>query len=78
MKSASQKSRAPRARKTTGSQPKGWTEEQKKRIAELAYQRFVARGHHGYELEDWLEAEKEFAASLATARRLRAAKAAKA
>ena len=79
MKSASEKSRAPRARKTSAVKPRDWTDQQRQRIAELAYRRFVARGgQHGYELEDWLEAEKEFAAGGASAKRTRAARTAKA
>jgi hypothetical protein len=32
----------------------------KERIAERAHEKFVARGGlHGYDLEDWLEAERE-------------------
>lgn len=59
----------PRTQKTRRSpalaEPRGWTTEQKQRIAELAYSRFLALGGEpGHEMEDWLSAEVEFAASL--------------
>ncbi len=42
-----------------------WTPEQKQQIAEKAYHYFLARGGEpGYEINDWLRAEAEFAASL--------------
>ena len=78
MKAESSKVRTTRARKPPASASREWTEEQRQSIAELAYQRFTARGgEHGYELDDWLEAEKVFAAALAARKRRRAAAAAK-
>ena len=45
----------------------------------MAYQGFLARGgEHGYELEDWVQAESEFAASLKKPGARRATRAAKA
>lgn len=74
MASATEKPRPPRKAKTSAASPSNWTEEQRRRIAELAYQRFVARGgQHGDQLQDWLEAETEFAAGLSTAKRRRTA-----
>ncbi len=78
MKTGDTKARAPRKRSASVTKPGDWTEEQKQQIAEMAYQRFLARGgQHGYAFEDWLQAEAEFAASLAsskpkTARRAKA------
>jgi len=52
-------------RKTQTTLPGEWTDEQKGQIAEKAYHLFLERGgRHGYEMEDWLRAEAEFAASL--------------
>ncbi|MBI3694212.1 MAG: DUF2934 domain-containing protein [Acidobacteria bacterium] len=77
MKKESAKPRAPRRRAPAA--PREWTAEQKQQIAEMAYHRFLARGgEHGYELEDWVEAESEFAASLKKPRARRATRAAKA
>lgn len=40
-------------------------DEIRQRIAERAYSFFVARGYqHGYDVEDWLRAEKEIIAEL--------------
>lgn len=44
----------------------GHSEDIKKRIAERAYHLFLARGgQHGYQLEDWLKAEKEIKSEMA-------------
>ena len=55
------------AAKPNGSQPgREWTDEQRARIAELAYLRFLTRdGQGGDETQDWLEAEAEYIAILA-------------
>ncbi|UCD84119.1 MAG: DUF2934 domain-containing protein [Deltaproteobacteria bacterium] len=48
----------------------GYNEEVKKRIAERAYHLFLARGgEHGYQLEDWLKAEKEIKSEIAKKKR---------
>ena len=78
MKAKSSKARTTRAKKPSASAPREWTEEQKRRIAELAYQRYTARGgEQGYQLDDCLDAEKQFAATLAAPKRRRATVAAK-
>jgi hypothetical protein len=65
MKTPSAKPRAPTRRKTAIAKPDGWTGEQRHQIAKLAYERFLARGGYpGDEMQDWLEAEAEFAKSL--------------
>ena len=77
MKKESLKPRAPRRR--APAKPREWTPEERHQIAEMAYHRFLARGGwHGYELEDWLQAEAEFAASLKKPRTRRATRAARA
>lgn len=78
MKAESSKARTTRVRKPPAGAPTKWTEEQKQRISELAFQRFTARGgQHGYHVDDWLEAEKEFTATLAPPKRRRVTAAAK-
>ena len=59
-------------RLTSAAKPNGshlgreWTDEQRARIAEIAYLRFLARdGQGGDETQDWLEAEAEYAKTLA-------------
>jgi len=75
MATKTDKPRSPRAPKAPSKKAGSWTEQQKRQIAERAYQRFLERGgRHGYELEDWLQAEAELKASLkpSKARRARA------
>ena len=61
MKKESAKPRAPRRR---AAPPREWTAEERRRIAEIAYHRYLARGGAaGDETGDWLQAEEEFAAS---------------
>ncbi len=72
MRKESPKPRAPRRR--SSDKQREWTAEEKQQIAEMAYHRFLARGgEHGYELEDWVQAEAEYAASLKKPRARRAA-----
>ena len=79
MATKSEKPRAPRKRKPAPAKPREWTDEQKQQIAERAYKLFLERGgEHGYQLEDWLRAEKEFAAGLASAKPRRTARASRA
>ena len=63
----------PKARKSSAAPAvPTWTPEQRGRIAELAYFRFLARGGEGgSEADDWLQAEAEFAAEAAPKRRTR-------
>lgn len=67
MKTASEKPRTPRKPKEQVAASSDWTEDQRKQIADLAYQRFLARGaEHGHAMEDWLAAEAELAAALSS------------
>jgi hypothetical protein len=60
-------------RKPARAKPPKWTDAQRAQIAELAYQRFLARGgDHGYHMEDWLAAEADMAARLKAPRPRRA------
>ena len=56
----------PRApRRTAPAKSRDWTPEERHQIAEMAYHKFLARGgQNGYELEDWVQAEAELAATL--------------
>ena len=77
MKKESAKPRAPRRR--AAAKPREWTPEERRQIAEMAYHRSLARGgRHGDEVDDWLQAEAEFAASLKKPRARRARGAARA
>jgi hypothetical protein len=74
MASATEKLRPPRKAKTSTAPPNNWTEEQRREISEIAYRRFVTRGgEHGYHMEDWLEAERQFAAGASAPKRRRSA-----
>ena len=74
MANATEKPRPPRKAKTSTAPPNNWTEEQRRQISKLAYHRFVGRGgEHGYHMEDWLEAEKEFAGGASAPKRRRSA-----
>jgi hypothetical protein len=67
------KSDKPRARRSAPAKSAEWTDAQREQIAELAYQRFLARGgDHGYHMEDWLAAEADMAARLKAPRPRRA------
>ncbi len=80
MANVKEKSRTPARRKpasSVGSYP--WSEEQRRQIAERAYHLFIERGgQHGYELDDWLRAEAELAASSKAPKTRRVQKAARA
>ncbi len=55
--------------RTTKSRSNDWTAEQRAQIARLAYDRYLARGgESGRDLDDWLEAEAQFAATQKAAR----------
>jgi hypothetical protein len=69
MKTVSEKPRSPRKPKEAVVASRDWSEEQRQKIAALAYQRFLARGgEDGHAQEDWLAAEAELAASLEPAK----------
>jgi hypothetical protein len=64
------KTRTAKKRLTSAAKPNGissgreWSEEQRARIAEIAYLRFLSRdGLGGDEVQDWLQAEAEYMAS---------------
>ncbi|MBI3665943.1 MAG: DUF2934 domain-containing protein [Acidobacteria bacterium] len=78
MPTVREKNRAPVRRKPASSPgSREWGEEQRRQIAERAYHLFIERGgQHGYELDDWLRAEAELAASLKKPRARRIQKAA--
>ena len=79
MTTAKGKTRTPARRKAASPEAHQWGEEQRQQIAERAYHLYLERGgQHGYEMEDWLRAEAEFAASLKATRTRRAQRAARA